>query len=380
VGKSRLAAALGDQVTAAGGLALVGHCYALEQSLPYQPVIEMLRSASSLRHADLAPVFRAELVRLAPDILGVVNALADSDERALADRRSQLFEALLQAFLALARGQPLLLIVEDLHWAAESTLDWLAYVAPRLGVSRILVIATYRTSEVGSSHALNRLRRRLAREGAVSALELEPLSAEAVRELVGSLSGLRVEAVGPVADRLYRETAGNPFFLHEIVRGLVEAGQIVVSEGRWEGPFIDETPASALPLPESLRETIGARVGRLTEMARTFAVAAAVTGPVFRYDIVRDAGGWDDERALPALEELLARGFVREIDTRTGFTFGHHLVREVVYADLSAPRRLYWHRRVADALVRAAERLPADQRPAAAGAIVHHAAAAERAE
>jgi DNA-binding SARP family transcriptional activator len=351
VGKSCLALSLTNYVAQQGGLALIGHCYEFERALPYQAIVEMLRSAAHLlRQADFPAAHRVTLARLTPEVMGLTGSLAEEIQISPDDLRAQLFEGLLQAFLALARSQPLLLLFEDAHWAAESTLDWLTYIAPHLNASRLLVVITYRTDEVGAEHALARLGRRFASEGTVSTVALKPLSREVNREWVAHLSGLEESLAIPVADRLFAETAGNPFFLQEIVRGLIEAGQIVVGEGRWVGAFVEAAPGAVVPLPESLRETIKARLERLTEMARTFLRVAAVAGRVFEYELVRQAEGWADELALGALEELLMRGFIREGEGKGGFAFAHHLVQEAIYADLTTPRRTYWHRRLAEAI------------------------------
>jgi DNA-binding SARP family transcriptional activator len=361
VGKSHLALGLAEYVTRRGGLVFVGRCYEFEAALPYQAIIGMLRPAANMvRQADLPPPYRSALARLAPDIMGAAGGPA---EAAPGDSREQLFEALLQAFLVLARSQPLLLLVEDAHWAAESTLDWLTYIAPRLSASRLLVVITYRTNEVGAQHTLARLERRFAREGAVSAQRLEPLSREANRELVGALSGLTQARAEPVADQLFVETAGNPFFLHELVRGLIEAGQIEVIQEQWAGAFVEAAPAEAtaralpaprarsgVPLPASLRATITARVERLTQMAQMFIRTAAVAGQVFDYETVRRAGDWPEEMALSALENLVARGFVREGESEGVFAFAHHLVQDAIQSDLKAPRQVYLHRRLAQAM------------------------------
>jgi predicted ATPase/DNA-binding SARP family transcriptional activator len=377
VGKTHLVRGLADYVARRGGLALVGHCYEFERALPYQAIVEMLRAAANpLRHADLAPAHRAALARLAPDLLGAAGVPATAAATSSEEVRAQLYEALVQVFLSLGRGQPSLLIVEDAHWAAESTLDWLTYMAPRLHASRLLVVITYRTDEVGATHALARLRQRFVPEGASTALSLTPLSRAAHHDLVAQLSGLDPATIAPVADRLFAETAGNPFFLYELLRGLIEAGQLVVDQGRWSGPFVAADPpanGAVVPLPDSLRATIDARLGRLNEMSRMFLGVAAVAGRVFDYEVVRRAGGWPEEPALSALEDGLARGFVQAGETSGMFAFVHHLVREIIYTGLTAPRRAYLHRRLADTLAQAANRQPPAARLALAGQITQHA-------
>jgi DNA-binding SARP family transcriptional activator len=350
VGKSHLALTFGNAARNRAGLMLVGHCYEFERALPYQAIIESLRSATNLlRHVDLAPSHRAELARLAPDLVGAAGSPLVGGAAQEGDLRDQLFEALLQAFLALARHQPVLLLLEDVHWASGSTLDWLTYIALRLGESPLLVTITHRLGEVTAEHALARLRRRFARLGAIASLSLTPLSRAAHRELVAVLSGLAEKRANAVADRLFAETAGNPFFLQELVRALIEGGQIIMRDGRWSGSFVASAPEAVVPLPDALRETINARVQRLVETSQNFLKAAAVAGRVFEFPIIHRAAGWSEELALAALEDVLAREFIRRSEAEGTFAFVHHLVQEAIYAHMNDPRRMYWHRRIAEA-------------------------------
>lgn len=191
VGKTHLARALAEHVADGSGLPLFGHCYEFEQALPYQAIIEMLRSAGTLlRHADLPAAHRSALSCLVPDVLGIAVPADGSDDLPTADPRAQLFEALWQAFLAIARSQPLLLVIEDMHWAAESTIDWLTYIAPRLETAPILIAITYRTEELEAERPLARLIRRLTRATNIETIPLKPLSSTDHHELVRRLSGL----------------------------------------------------------------------------------------------------------------------------------------------------------------------------------------------
>lgn len=349
VGKSHLALNLASYAAQQGGLILVGHCYEFERALPYQGILELLRSAGHLiPHVDLAPAHRAALARIVPEMLET-NHPPRSDEVLEGDFRSQLLEALLQVFMVLARTQPVFILVEDVHWASESTRDWLTYIASRLATTRLLVTITYRTEEVADDSTLARLGRRFGREGLVTTLSVRPLSREAFHEWVTHLSGLKAQHAHPVAERLFADTAGNPFFLHEMVQALKESGQVITTGGRWSGPFIQAPDRARTMLPESLRETINVRVKRLAKTSQMFLRGGAVAGGVFDYEIVKHALSWGDDDALGALEDLLARGFIRPVATEGTYAFSHHLVQEAIYTQLPVPRRLYWHRRIAEA-------------------------------
>lgn len=370
VGKSHLIRTLAYQVSRRGGLPLIGHCYEFENTLPYQPIAESLRAAAPiLQTLPLSPAHRAALARLLPEIIETqeISRLTFSPD----DLRAQLFEALLQTFILLSQRQPILLIFEDLHWASESVLDWLTFIAPHLQGRSLMAALTYRTDEIDSAHALPRLARRFERENLATLIVLPRLSRADNRIWVAHLSGLEKTSANRVADRLFSETLGNPFFLQEIVRGMLETGQMRLEKGIWTGSFVQKGEASDIPLPDSLRETILARMRRLSEIARTLLQAAAAAGRTFQYEIVARAGGWAEEPALNALEDLQARGFVREENSPGTFVFTHHLLREAVYADLTTPRRVYWHLHLAKTIQ---ARLPDDS----ASLAYHFAAAGER--
>jgi DNA-binding SARP family transcriptional activator len=368
IGKSHLVRMLAYEVSQRGGLPLVGHCYEFEKTLPHQPVVEALRpAAAAIRALPLSSPYHAILARLFPDLFESKEGAALSlspDEL-----RLQLFEALLQTFIILAQQQPILLIFEDIHWASESVLDWVTFIAPRLQGNRLMLAITYRTDEVDAAHAIPRLARRFERENIVTTFPLQRLTREVNREWVAHLSGLEESSAVGMADRLFSETAGNPFFLQEIVRGMLETGQIRIEKGKWSGAFVQRgEEADVITLPDSLRETILARTERLSEMARSFLQAAVAAGRTFQFEIVAHAGGWAQEASLNALEELRARGFVRESDMPGAFLFTHHLLREVIYVELTAPRRVYWHLNLAKSFQ---ARLPEDS-----AALAHHFVAA----
>ncbi len=351
VGKGKLVRWLIDEAARAGGLVLNGSCYQFEQTLPYQPIAEILRSAvGPLQHTGLLPAYRALLARLAPELLEIPGLTGSETENLAGDLRLQLYEAMLQAFLALAREQPLFLTFEHVHWAAESTLDWLAYCVPRLAQNRIFVLVTCRSSEIGVGHALSRLEQRFSRDGFVRSLRLQPYRYETTREWIARESNLTGPHLDRVAGCLFQETGGNLFFLQELVCGLQESGQILVQGTAWGGRFVEETPCAEGFVPESLRTAVLARVERLHDLPRKFLKTAAVSGDPFLYEVIRRAEGWSDDQALDALDEAIQRGFVREGEAPGAYEFVHHLVEEAIYANMSQPRRIVRHRELAKAI------------------------------
>jgi len=390
VGKTRLAQALADSVRWRGGEVLWGRCYEHERSLAYQPIAEALRahlcdketgrqgdkemsppppvSPSPSLPFSLSPVWLAEVARLIPELREHWPQIPLPAPLAPAQEQARLFEALTRCLQALSRRSPLLLVLEDLHWAAESTLQFLHYLTRHLPSARVLALGTFRPEEVGRQHPLRDLMRRLEREGLVVRMELERLAPAAVQELLGEMSGLG-ERVAPLARRLYQETEGNPFFLMEMVKALFEAGFLRLEGDVWRCDEQRLAVEKALPLPRSVGELIEARMGRLSERARQALDIAAVAGHEFDFEVLQLAWGKDEEEVLEAIEELLRRQLIGEGTGAAGreYEFNHHLIREVAYRRLHYRRRRRLHRLVGEAT----ETVYRGQ-PEVAGELAHH--------
>ena len=256
-------------------------------------------------------------------------------------------------FLAQLAGQaPLLLVLEDLHWATDSTLQLLHYLARAVVAQPLLIVGTLRPEAIPPAHPLATLGRRLERDGLARRLHLPRLSAAAVASLIGQLSG-DGEGARLLAERLYRETEGNPFYLIETVKALFEQGAIRVEAGAWRADYA-ALGRGRLPLPASVSETIAARVGRLSEAAQDAVRVAAVAGREFDFDLLREAWGKGEEATLAALDDLLRQRLVAEAVGTAGadYAFTHHKIQEVVYEGLPRHRRLYLHGQVGLALER----------------------------
>ena len=340
IGKTRLIAELRREAEQQGARLLNGGT-TFAEPVPYQPVVEALRAALPLLATlNIEPLWLSTVAALLPELgqrrSDLPPLLPLDPER----DRARLFEAVARCLESLALSRPVLLLLEDLHWAGAATMSLLADLAQRLTAAAICVVVTYREEETPRTHPLRELRRRLSQESLALHLTLSRLSPDAIAALVTHISG---ENSAPLAQRLYADSEGNPLFLSELLRDALESGHATIERGRWRID-LPEQPA----LPGGVRSTIGARLVRLSDEARALAEIACVIGPAFDVELVREASGWDEARVLDALHELQDRQLVREAGGRghADYAFTHHLIQATLYDDLTAPVRQRRHQRV----------------------------------
>ncbi|MGD9048291.1 MAG: AAA family ATPase, partial [Anaerolineae bacterium] len=354
VGKTRLVEGLAEQLRWQGARVLWGRSYEFERALPYQPVAEALRMAvSTVSPTELAgcpPWVLGGVARLVPELgdrhseLEVVAAVRPDQEQA------RLFDGIARFLGELSDHGALLVVVEDLHWASESTLAMLHFLARHLVEFPILLIGTLRPEELGELHPLLDLQRRLDREELADLLPLPRLSQAAVEILVRDMSG-GDQAVVPLAQRLFHETEGNPFFLMEVLKALFAEDAIRLEGNRWVVD-LPRVSRGEFPIPISVSEAIGARVGRLDQETREAVRLSAILGREFDFDLLNVAWGQGKEATLTALDDLLRRRLIAEGTeaAERDYVFTHHKVQEVVYAGLPRHRRQYLHGQVGAAM------------------------------
>jgi ABC-type oligopeptide transport system substrate-binding subunit/DNA-binding SARP family transcriptional activator len=362
VGKTRLAEEFAHQLRWQGVRVLWGRCYQFERVLPYQPVAEAMRTVlPSLTPAELAgfpPWARGEVSGQMSDSLaepgrsaveerseGEVTPESPSDEQ-----RTLLFESTARFLGELSSQGALLIVLEDLHWASEPTLQLVHYLARHLAEHQVLIVGTFRSEEVGLEHPVLVLRRRLTRERVARPLRLRRLSSDAVEELVMEMSGAG-EAVMPLAKRLYKETEGNPFFLMEIVKALFETGVLHLEGGVWQGDFT-RMSEEELPLPAAMSEAIQARAHRLDEDSQEALRLAAVLGREFDFDLLNAVWRRGEENTLKALDDLLRHRLIEEGSGAMGrdYAFAHHKIQEVIYSAVPRRHRQHSHAAVGRAM------------------------------
>ena len=346
VGKTRLAAELARRVHDEGATVLVGRCDE-DLGVPYQPFVEALR-----HFVDHAPVltgrlgrYGGELVRVVPELTERVPGLPAPIRSDPETERYRLFDAVAAWLVAASAAEPLLLVLDDLQWAAKPTLLLLRHVV-RAGGGRVLVLGTYRDTELTHDHPLVDVVADLRRQGGVNRLSLSGLDDVGVAAIVEQAAGRALDEAGiALARAVYEETEGNPFFVREVLRHLAESGAVERGEGGWTTLL----PADQLGIPEGVREVVGRRLSRLSGDANQALRVAAVVGVDFELGVVQAAGDLGGEALLAAVEEAVAARVVTEVSA-TRFRFAHALMRATLYQSLTAARKVTIHRKAAEAI------------------------------
>jgi DNA-binding NarL/FixJ family response regulator len=324
VGKTRLC----EEVLERAGAARFVRGAATPGGAPFGPVVAALRAYLRAEPGGLTACgpLRPHLALLLPEL---------GDARPT-DDRATLFEAIRCAFVTMSARRPAAILLDDLQWSDEATLDLLAAVAPGLSDLPLLVVACYRSDELPRTHPLRRLRHDLRRDRALRELSLGPLDAADTARLVEQVLGR-----GPsprLAATLHARTGGVPFFVEELTAALRSGERLAGGPDGAELALDGE-----VALPQTIRDAVLVQAASLSDRARAVADTAAAIGPSFDVDLVAALEGED------GLSELLAGGLIREVDAGRA-AFRHPLAQEAIYDDLPWLRRRAIHRRVAEAL------------------------------
>ena len=353
IGKTRIADELAVHATRRGAQVLWGRCYEGEGAPAYWPWVQVVRAYVWSRDSDaLAAAMgtgAADIGQLVSDVRERLPGVPEPPPTEPDQARFRLFDAITAFLKNAAAAQPVVVILDDLHWADKPSLLLLEFLAREAANSSLVVLGTYREVELDPRHPLHQILAELRRDRMFERVELEGLAPGDVRALLEATSD---EELGPDALRLAevvdRETEGNPFFIREVLRHLQESGAIRRSGGRWESA---ESTIEGLGLPAGVREVIDRRLARLSPECEQVLMVGAVIGRNFGLDALEHTAGLPTDRLLEALEEALAAHVIEEVPERPGrYSFSHTLVRETIYEQLTGTRRVRYHRIIAEAL------------------------------
>src|SRR5581483_1522424 len=352
VGKTRLAEEIATRAEREGFTVLWGRCHEGEWPPPYGPFVDALGAQAGL----LDP---AELRRDLGDGAGVVAQMVPAVRRALPDaaaapvppeeERHRLLDGIGRFLVARSRRAPLVVVLDDLHWAERSTVALLRHVARLAGPEPLLLVGTYRDVDLDRAHPLTDALAAWAREPGYEHLRIEGLDGVATAAFMSAAGGgqdvdLKVGAAWA------RETGGNPFSVLELLRHLIEEGTLFRGlDGHWTMA----APLRDLALPAAARDVALKRLSRLSEPANRLLGVAAAFERAFRFDLVAGLAGLSEDEGLDALEEAVGARIIEPSGDSESYAFTHAVIRHALYDGLVPSRRSRLHRRVAEALTAA---------------------------
>jgi predicted ATPase len=330
IGKTRLAAEFARAAYRTGAIVLAGRCDR-EQIVPYQPFAEALKHlVAAIPTGTLRAITGSrapDLARLVPQLGDRLPGLAPPSAAGPETARYRLFEGVTTMLVALSRAAPVVLLIDDLQWADSSTLALLRHLMRNAGQAPRLVVAACRESEVGAGRPLTAVLADLHQQDLVTVVPVPGLDQSEVAAVL--------EGRAELAAEVHRCTAGNPFFVHQLIRHLIETGS--------------DSLAGA-GVPAGVHWVVRRRLALLGNETWGALTVAAVIGPRFGAGLVGRVTGLGEQAALDALESACAARLVTELPDGAGFAFIHDLVREAIYAQLGVNRRALLHRAIADGL------------------------------
>jgi tetratricopeptide (TPR) repeat protein len=360
VGKTTLVRQLIREAEAKGALALFGRCYEIEGALPYSPFVEMLEQGLSVMPAEMVREDMgedaSEVARMIPELRRRFPDIPPPLDLPPEQQRRYFFNAV-GSFIGRAGARfPLLLVMDDVHWADVPTLLLIEHMAELVPGMRVLGVGTYRDVELDVTRPLAATIERMVRGRTVDRLAIKRFDRAGVGRMIEALASRTPP--DEIVDAIYSETEGNPFFVDEVFRHLCEEGKVFDANGA----FRTDIEVDELDVPESVRLVVGRRLERLGTDAQKALAAGAVVGRGFPFSMLEEITDIDSGRLLDIVEEAEAARVIvpEDRDGEIHYSFAHELIRQTLLSSLSLLRRQRLHLAVADAMERSNKSRPSE--------------------
>jgi len=347
VGKTRLMRELASYARSRDATVLVGR--GSEDRIPYAPWVEVSREYIGEAPGELIRrmlgTHVSDFARLVPDIAAKIGTVPPSKPLGEQQDRIRLFESITHFLTSISKETPLLLLFDDLQWADQASLDLLEYFVRSTGNLRVLVVCTYRTEDAGPDTPIHKMLAKLNRDRLLESLPVKSLRQEDTVELIDRIFGEK-QVSTEFTDIIHKTTGGNPFFVEEVLRSLVEDGTIFRTEGGW-----DRKPIQEIVVPESVKSTLRSRLSKLEPDTLGVLVWAAVIGPEFDFEILLEVSKATEDQLVQRLEAVISQGLVVEVPReKSKFRFSDNRIREMLLDDLIQIKRARYHLKIAEAM------------------------------
>ncbi len=349
IGKTRTAEEFAALTRHKGATVLSGRCYDGEWAPPFSPFVEAIKEYAAATSPDrLAAALGADagvLARIVPALHELLPDIAEPPAIPAEGERYRLLDAASNLFTKIASSGPLVLLLDDLHWADKGTIAMLRQIARQAPAQALVIVGGYRDVELDRTHPLAAALADLRRETPFERIVLKGLAAEEVGALLDVIAEQDVPR--SLVDAIAGETNGNPFFIKEVLLHLVEERKIVQEDGRWTSTLT----IADMGIPEGVREVIGRRLSRLSASCNAMLTASSAMTGGFSWVELQAICEAPERALLDALDEALVAQVLVETASGT-YDFTHALIRHTLYEELSTPRRVLLHRQIGEALER----------------------------
>ncbi len=346
IGKTRLMREVQTQAEVSGGTALIGAAYS-ESNLPYGAFGQIIRQAlkaAGQHEIELPDPVLSDLLTLVPDMAHRYPEITKNPPLDPDSEKLRLFEHIWQFCLLLSKHVPLLIVVDDVHWADGGSLAIFQHLARRVRQLPALLLGTYREVELRAARPFNEMLSDLIRERQCTRIKLNRLNEEQTRDMLAAIFNESI--TDEFLAGIYKETDGNPFFIEEVCRSLVESGKLYFRDGVWHRPAMED-----LDIPQGIQVSVELRLANLPEAVQDALRSAAVLGREFDFEILTAAGDLGEDELIDAMERAESAQMIEPLRGRgVMFQFVHALVPQAIYESIHLLRRRKLHRRAAEAI------------------------------